>query len=61
MFDEMSESKKLHCALTNVHLEDRVAISSQVKFKLDIGASGNLLPVSVYNELLLCNIKRIRR
>ena len=48
MFDEMSESGKLHCAVTNVHLESKAGISSQVGFKLDTGASGNLLPVSVY-------------
>ena len=44
MFDEMSESKKLHCALNDVWLENRVGISSQVKFKLDTGAPGNPLP-----------------
>ena len=51
MFDEMSESKKLHWALTDVCLENRAGISSQVRFKLDTRASGNLLPVSVYHEL----------
>ena len=58
MFDEMSESKKLHQALTNVHLENRAGISSQVRFKLDTETSGNLLPVSVYHELFPdCNMK----
>ena len=57
MFDEMSESKKLHCALTDVHLENRAGISSEVRFKLDTGASGNLLPLSVYHELFPdCNM-----
>ena len=51
MFDEISESKKLHCALINVHLENRAGISSQARFRLDTRASGNLLPVSVYHEL----------
>ena len=51
MFYEMSGSKKLHYALTDVHLENRVGISSQVRFKLDTRASGNLLPVSVYHEV----------
>ena len=51
MFDEMSESKKLHCALTNVCLENTAGISSQVRFKLDTRVSGNLLPVSVCCEL----------
>ena len=51
MCDEMSESKKLLWALTYVHLENRAGISSQVRFKLDTRASGNLLPVSVYHEL----------
>ena len=57
-FDEMSESKKLHWALTKVHLENRSGISSWVRFKLDTKASGNLSPVSVYNELFPdCNMK----
>ena len=51
MFDEMSESKKVHHVLTNVCVEKIVGISSQVRFKLDTEASGNLLPVSVYHEL----------
>ena len=51
MFDEILESKKIHQALTNVLLENRAGISSQVRFKLDTRASGNLLPVSVYHEL----------
>ena len=50
IFDEMSESKKLHHALTDVHLENRGRISSQVRFKLDTRESGKLLPVSVYHE-----------
>ena len=37
MFDEMSESGKLYHALTNVCLENKVGISSQVRFKLDRG------------------------
>ena len=48
MFDEMSESGKLHHALTHVCLENKAGISSQFKLNLDIGGSGNLLPVSVY-------------
>ena len=44
-------SKKLHHALTDVCLDNRAGISSQVRFKLHTGASGNLLPVSVYHEL----------
>ena len=51
MFDKMSESKKLHQALTNECLENRAGISSQVRFELDTRASGNLLPVSFYHEL----------
>ena len=58
MFDEMSESKKLHCALTNVCLENRAGISSQGRFKLDTEASGNLLTVLVYHKLFSdCNSK----
>ena len=58
MFDEVSESKKLHHALTDVHLENKAGISSQVRFKLDTGASDNILPVSVYHELFPdCNMK----
>ena len=49
MFDEMSESKKLHHALTDVYLENRAGISSRVRFKLDTRARGNLLPVSIYH------------
>ena len=51
MFDKISESKKLHCVLTNICLENRVGIFSQVRVKLDTRASGNHLPVSVYYEL----------
>ena len=51
MFDEMSESGKLHHALINVHLENKAGISSQARFKLDTGASSTPLPVSVYCEL----------
>ena len=51
MFDEMSESKKLHHALTDVRLENKAGNSPQVRFKLDTRASGNLLPVSVHHEL----------
>ena len=58
MFDEMSEAKKLHCALTDVCLEKRAGMSSQVRFKLDTRASVNLLPVSVYHEIFSsCNMK----
>ena len=58
MFDEMSESKKLYHALINVCWENWVGISLQVRFKLDTGASANLLPVSVYYELFPdCNMK----
>ena len=46
----MSESGNLHHALTNVHFENKAGISSQVRFKLDTRASGNLLPVSVYRD-----------
>ena len=48
MFDEMST---LHHALTHLHLENKARVSSKIKFKLDTGASGNLLPVSTYHEL----------
>ena len=51
MIDEISESGKLHHVLTDVHLENKAGISSQVRFKLDTVALGNLLPVSVYHEL----------
>ena len=58
MFHEMSESGKLHSALTMVCLENKTGISSQVRFKLGTGTSGNLLPVSVYHELFSdCNMK----
>ena len=35
----------------DVCLENRAGISSKVRFKVDTGVSGNLLPVSVYCEL----------
>ena len=55
MFNEISEPKKLHHVLTEVDLEN---ISSQVRFKLDTRATGNLLPVSVYHALFPdCNMK----
>ena len=50
MFDEMSESKKLYQALADVYLENRAGISSQVMFKFDTRASGNLLPVSLCHD-----------
>ena len=54
----MSESGKLHHALANEHLENKAGISSQVRFKLDTGTSGNLLPVSVYHDLFPdCNME----
>ena len=43
MFDEMS--KKLHHALTDVRVENKAENSTQVRYKLYTGASGNLLPV----------------
>ena len=62
MFDEMSESGKLHSALTDVCLENKGGLSSQVRFKLDTGASGNLLPVSVYCELFPdCKMKDLHK
>ena len=48
MYDEIST---LHCALTDLHLENTAGVSSKIRFKMDTGASGNLLSVSVYHEL----------
>ena len=48
MFDEIST---LHCALTDLHLENKAGLSSKIRFKMDTGASGNLLPVSAYHKL----------
>ena len=48
MFDEMSI---LHCALTDLCLENKAKVSSKIRFTLDTGASGNLFPVSTYSEL----------
>ena len=62
MFNEMSETGKLHHALTNVCLENKAGISSQVRFKLDTGRSGNLLLVSVYHDLFPdCNMKDLSK
>ena len=58
IFDEMSESNKLHWALTKVCLDNKVGISSPFRFKLDTWVSSNLLSLSVYSELFPdCNIK----
>ena len=48
MLDEMS---RLHHALTDLCLENKSGVSFKIRFKLDNGASGNLLPVSTYHEL----------
>ena len=50
MFYEVSESKKLHHALTNVCLDtSEQEFLHKLGFTLDTRASGNLLPVSVYH------------
>ena len=48
MFDEIST---LHCTLTDLCLENTAEVSSKVRFKMDTGASVNLLPVSAYHKL----------
>ena len=45
------QSRKLHHILTDVCLENKAGISSEVRFKLDTGTPGNILPVSGYHEL----------
>ena len=58
MFDEMSESKKLPQALTDVCLENSTGICLKVRFKLDTRSSAKHLPGSVYSELIPdCNMK----
>ena len=48
MFDELST---LHHALTEICLENKAGVSSKIGFKMDDGASGNLLPVSTNCKL----------
>ena len=48
MFDEIST---LHHALTDLHLENKVRVPSKTRFKMDTGASGNLLSISTYCKL----------
>ena len=37
--------------LTDLHLENKAGISSKIRFKMDTGASGNLMPISTYIQL----------
>ena len=48
MFDEIST---LHHALIDLCLENKVGVSSKIRFKMDTRVSGNLLPVSTYCKL----------
>ena len=48
MFDEIST---LHHALTDLCLENKARVSPEKRFKMDTGASGNLLLVSTYCKL----------
>ena len=48
MLDEIS---MLHCTLTDLHLGNKARVSFKIRFKVDTGASGNLLPISIYHEL----------
>ena len=38
MSDEIST---LHCALTDLHLENKARVSSKIRYRRDTGASGN--------------------
>ena len=53
MFDEISSNTSLQHVLTDVHIKAIVSEQSWLKqrFKIDSGACGNLMPVSIYRAL----------
>ena len=53
-FDEISnQPKHLHCTFTDIKPCNKVGNSDKVHFKLNTGASGNLLQLKHYLELFL--------
>ena len=54
MFDEITSHPNLQCALTDLHVSEPGSNSNgrSIHFRVDTGASGNLLPVNLYKEIV---------
>ena len=59
-FDEVSSDRKLEHLLTDVTVSNKIGNKTTVHVKLDTGASGNLLPYSVFKEIFpLVSVKEL--
>ena len=51
MFDEVSAAPSLQRILTDIYISDKQTNWLKHRFKIDSGACGNLMPISMYKSL----------